>query len=307
MNKILIGLSTLLIASCSVQKLPVTIPSYAPSGNYVQDASDKLFRNFHGLVTSPTRVDMDGEGVHIYVERLDMDTTKKSIYKIKQRYVPDGEFINIGVGQPKLPGRVIMDGRGITSDFSSTILLFAIPVKDSGIVVVHCESAFLLDFNKAGIYANAIAKNGVPSYVFTDTTANVVDFAGREVELGNICGWQSPNHVSCPGLGDIEWSLYNTESDAKFASDVKVAILNVYMPEQLSQEDNLPVSLDGFMAKATRAIYRAPANDQGHEKLIYYLVNGKVRGHYVFAVISFYADEATEDGLSPLAAKILQP
>ncbi len=305
-KRLLLLLTALYFSGCSVSKLPVQSKAVADPGNYVQDISGKPFSNFHGVQISETRVELEGEGMAFLIEKVDLPPTLNSLNKIKNAYMPDGDIYALQETTLPTPNLILLGGEAIGNEFSTTALLFEVPAKDSSIYVIGVESAFMLEFERAGKLVKYIIENGIPEYVVTGKAANTIDFAGRPIELGNVCDWQAPHHVACKGLGELQWSLFNSREDALLASQINMAITEVQTQKLLLKEENVKITFEGKPASAVRVSYLTdrPSVEGSNELVAYYVVTS-VRGHHIFCKISFYKDQAGESGLSPLAAKVI--
>lgn len=300
-----LGTAFLLAVSCQVTKLPLAVNS-AASQEYVENARGKKFANYHGVLQSPTTLELEGDGTFIRIERVDLPPSQKSLNKIKNAYMPDGDvyrFENITFPEPNY---ILMGGRAIGETYATTSLLYELPAPDSTMYAMFFESAYLMDHDRTAEQAKEIAKNGFPEYVITPQNANVIDFAGRSIELGNVCTYAGPHHVKCEGLGEMKWSLFSNAEDANTMAQIQMALTEAQAEQVLQKEEKVKVTFEGKSVTASRLTYKAsPQQEGGSDKKITYFMSSTIRGHHTYCELSFYSDEAKANGLSPLASKII--
>jgi len=302
MNRILsLALLAFAFSACTVSKLPLTAGLAPNPSAYVKDSEKKPFANFHGLQTSPTTIMLEGEGMTFTIEKVDLPPSKKSLNKIKNAYMAGGDLYyleNITFNQPSM---LLLGGEVIVDQYSTTSLLFIVPAPDSTMYAIIAESAFMLDFERAGVLVKDIVDNGTPNYVMTDNGSNAVDFAGRTLELGNVCNWDGPHNINCKGLGELYWSLYKTADDALMARQINMAITEAQSNGILEKDENARLIFEGTPMGATKVVYKG----ENDNPITTYYLSTFLRGHYIFCKVSFTAEDAKGEKLSPLAAKVI--
>tara|TARA_R110000850_G_scaffold162513_4_gene287441 strand:- start:1 stop:915 length:915 start_codon:yes stop_codon:yes gene_type:complete len=294
-------LTAVSLCSCTVTKLPLNVTLAPNTADYVKPSEKKLFANFHGLQTSANTVMLEGEGMTFTIEKVDLPPTKKSLNKIKNAYMAGGDLYYLENTTFKQPSMMLLGGEVIVDQYSTTSLLFIVPAADSTMFAIIAESAFMLDFERAGVLVKDIVDNGLPNYIITDKSATVVDFAGRTLELGNVCKWDGPHNISCEGLGELYWSLYKTTDDALMARQINMAITEAQSNGVVEKDENARVTFEGTPMAATKVVYKG---DNDNPITTYYL-STFLRGHYIFCKVSFTAEEAKGEKLSPLAARVI--
>ncbi len=302
MKKLLFFSTVLTTAiSCSVAKLPLDTSTTSTPTDYVNNVDKKLFANFHGLQTQSNTVVLEGEGMTFTIEKVDLPPIKKSLNKIKNAYMADGDIYSLEKTSFNQPNLILLGGEVIAGDYSTTSLLFIIPAADSTMHAIKVESAFMLDFERAGTLVKDLVDNGLPEYIITENNAAVIDFVGRPLELGNVCAWAKPHSISCTGLGELQWSLFKTADDALMARQINMAITEAKSEGVIDKDENARITFEGTPMGATKVVYKGA---EGNSVTAYY-VSTFLRGHYVFCKVSFTADEEKGQKLSPLAAKVI--
>jgi hypothetical protein len=299
MNRLLFYLSALLfISACGVTHLPLQVNTGA--SQYVEGVQQKTFSNFHGLQTTDNTVQLEGEGMLITIEKVDLPPEERSLNKIKNAYMPAGDIYQFERTTFAAPSLVLLGGDVIVNQYTTSALLFIFPAPDSSMFAITVESAFMLDFERAAELVKDIEKNGMPEYVITQNLATEIDFVGRPITLGNVCEWQKPHTINCTGLGELYWSLYQTADDANMARQINMAITEAQSEEVLEKDENVKVEFEGTPMVATKVVYRL----DGGTRSAYY-ISTLLRGHYIFCKVAFTDADANGQKLSPLAAKII--
>jgi len=122
---------------------------------------------------------------------------------------------------------------------------------------------------------------GLNEYISESKIVKSIDFAGREVDLGNNCRWRGPNNLYCGG-GQISWSEFPSYDEAE--DDIITILAANDSPDRviLSDED-LDVIFEGVPTIARRIVYENPQNV--YSLAVYYLAQ-EVRGRAVSCVFS---------------------
>lgn len=299
----LLAFALLLFSSCSLTKLPLQPDLAQNTSTYSQNLKATPYANYHGVQISPTMVKLEGEGMFYTFEKIDLTPSTKSITKIKNRYMADGDVYVYKEIEFNEPNMILMGGADVGTAFSTTKLLFIVPSSDSAMYAVTVESAFQLEFNDAAKIVKDITENGFPKGVVTGKDAQQVDFVGRPLELGNVCGWFAPHHITCTGLGELRWSMFKDEEEASITMQVNIATDEILGAAVLSKDESVMVTFEGQKVKATKMVFKGTA-DAGSNKVVYYLYT-TLRGYPMFCSVSFTEDEIKTNGLSPLAAKVM--
>src|SRR5690606_3060479 len=117
-------LSIIFISGCKVSKLPVQSEGVHNSSAYVEEARKKTFANFHGVQVSPQRIELEGEGMSMFIEKVDMPPSKKSLNRIKNVYMPTGDIYKLDEVKLPEPNLILLGGEALSAQYSTTSLLF---------------------------------------------------------------------------------------------------------------------------------------------------------------------------------------
>jgi archaellum component FlaF (FlaF/FlaG flagellin family) len=162
-------------------------------------------------------------------------------------------------------------------------------------------------------YINLILENKIPNEVFESMTIESIDFAGRQLALGNSCYWTNINTVQCPYYGEMNWSVHKTIESAKNSIHNQFTITKNKKGGKVLSEEEVDVLFEGTETKAKKVIYDFTgsksllAGMSGGKTLTIYYVACQVRENYVSCCMSFWNnDTITVSGLSPLLEKVMQ-
>jgi hypothetical protein len=162
-------------------------------------------------------------------------------------------------------------------------------------------------------YVTRIVKEKIPKDVFEPTVIGTIDFAGRELALGNACYWTNVNTVQCPYSGELNWSVHKTMESATAAIDNQAKITKSKKGGKVVSEEEVDVIFEGTETKAKKVVYdftgikSVLAGMSGGKTLTIYYVADKVRDNYVSCCMSFWNnDTITESGLAPLLEEVMQ-
>jgi len=162
-------------------------------------------------------------------------------------------------------------------------------------------------------YVNLIWNDQIPKEVFEPMIIESIDFAGRKIELGNICQWTNINTVQCPYYGEMNWSVHKTAESAKNAIDNQFNVTKSKKGGKVLSEEDVDVIFEDTETKAKKVIHDFTgaksllAGMSGGKTLTIYYVACKVRENYVSCCMSFWNnDTITESGLAPLLDKVMK-
>lgn len=170
-----------------------------------------------------------------------------------------------------------------------------------------------LDKNFERKYINRILNDEIPESVFEQATIDIIDFAGRKIELGSSCYWTNINTVQCPYYGEMNWSVHKTLETARNSINNQFYVTKSKKGGKVISEEEIDVIFEGTETKAKKVVYDLKGipsllvGVSGGKTLIIYYVAAKVRGNYVSCCMSFWNNDVrTESGLSPLLEKVMQ-
>lgn len=170
-----------------------------------------------------------------------------------------------------------------------------------------------LDKNFERKYVNRVLNDEIPDSVFEPATIDIIDFAGRKIELGSSCYWMNINTVQCPYYGEMNWSVHKTLETARNSIDNQFYVTKSKKGGKVISEEEIDVIFEGTETKAKKVVYNLKGMTSlivgmsGGKTLTIYYVAAKVRGNYVSCCMSFWNNDVrTKSGLSPLLEKVMQ-
>lgn len=152
----------------------------------------------------------------------------------------------------------------------------------------------------------AIVNKTIPKTVFTPTEIDVINFAGRKIQLSNNCHWTEINDVQCPGNGEMNWSVHKDFDDAKQSALNQYNVLKTIKKGKIISETEEDVIFEGSMVKAKKVIFDFTGITSilvgmtGGKTLTIYFVAAPVRNNYVSCVLSFWNNDRIDDGGLPI-------
>lgn len=161
---------------------------------------------------------------------------------------------------------------------------------------------------------NAITESKIPETNFVPMKISSINFADKNIELGNSCYWTFLNTVQCPYLGEMNWSIHRTLEDAKEAAENQLNITKSRKDGKVISEEIVNVDFQGVPTKAKKVVYdftgvtSALAGMSGGKSLTIYYIAENLRNKNVSCVMSFWNNDQInpETKLSPLLEKIIK-
>ena len=161
------------------------------------------------------------------------------------------------------------------------------------------------------LLVNAIIENKIPKENFVQMKISSINFAGRNIELGNSCYWTFLNTVQCPYLGEMNWSIHKTLDDAKQSVENQLLLTKSRKMGKIISEEILDVDFEGVSTKAKKTVFEINAVASalaGGKSLTIYYVAENIRGKNVSCVMSFWNNDQInpESRLPPLVEKLMK-
>jgi len=160
---------------------------------------------------------------------------------------------------------------------------------------------------------NLIVNNNIPKSNFSPTSTDSINFAGRLIKLGGVCGWMDVNSVQCPGYGQMNWSVYKDLESAKSNVNYQLEITRAKKGGKIISEEDVDITFEGVETKAKKVILDFKgiksllASMSGGETLTIYYVAVPVRDNYIGCVLSHWNnDQIEENGLPLLLGEVMQ-
>lgn len=158
-----------------------------------------------------------------------------------------------------------------------------------------------------------IINNKIPKSNFSPTSTDSINFVGRQITLGGVCGWRDVNSVQCPSYGQMNWSVYKDLDSAKNAVRYQLEITRAKKGGKIISEQEVDIVFEEVEIKAKKVILDFKgiksllASMSGGETLTIYYVAAPVRGNYVGCVLSHWNnDQIEENGLPLLLGEVME-
>ncbi|MDO5615979.1 MAG: hypothetical protein Q4G16_07305 [Cruoricaptor ignavus] len=161
---------------------------------------------------------------------------------------------------------------------------------------------------------NKIINNQIPQENFVPLQIQSIDFAGRNIELGNSCYWTFLNTVQCPYFGEMNWSIHKTLEDAKQSVENQYNVTKSRKSTKIVSESIVDVEFEGVTTKAKKVIVELKGvtsalagMSEGKSLTVYYIAEN-VRNKNISCVMSFWNNDQInpETKLPPLLEKFMK-
>jgi hypothetical protein len=246
---------------------------------------------------------------HEYEIEINYFTTKDLMFSTKEGLV---KFLSAGLKKKSqrmdnVPWLPQPNRISYTSDKLDTISL-----SFSRYIVPNTES-FVYDINmlrydtrdtlleKEIVYS--IIKNGIKDSFFLTPGPNMIDFAGRVIQIKNNFKWMAPDNIYCPSFGQMNWSIHSSIDKAMQARDLQIINNSDSKLAEILKKDTVTVVFEGSTMEALRITYKAKEPrifwGKGSKILLVYYIVAPVRGRFVTCVLSHYDDQLVNGNLPP--------
>ncbi len=251
------------------------------------------------------------EGYTIIIEKNKERLSEKGIKNIKKKYDLKQVTKEYSDSQIKWQNYVI-EGKSYEKSVPDVVhyqLCYLFPETDQTMTVVLFESPSRKDTLVEKAFMVAFFNRQLSKYTADTWEADKINFAGRNIPLGNVCSWVSPCNVHCPAFGQISWSTFRNPEDAEVNNQAYYIINKKSgMYKQLREED-VDIVFEGTPTRAKRAIYKINRSKVllgGRNELAVYYVVQKVRGKYISCVLSHYIEDKNNYRLAPLLEEVMK-
>lgn len=170
---------------------------------------------------------------------------------------------------------------------------YLFPQSDDRILMVLLQSSNGRDIAIEKAFMNAFFERKLASYASEDWVARKINFAGREIELGDMCTWVAPQNVHCAAFGQLSWSVFKSIDKALTNTLVLEAANNNSGKYKVEKEENINVLFEGIPTVAKRVTYKIKGSKillGGRNMLAVYYITQKVRDRYVSCMLTNYIE-----------------
>lgn len=165
------------------------------------------------------------------------------------------------------------------------------------ITVIWFAKFGTLDLEMEKELVNIIIEDKIPNGNYSSKNTEIIDFGGREIQLGGSCTWQNINSIQCPYYGQMNWSVHKTLESAQNSIDNQLAFTLTNKGGKIVSEEMVDVVFENVETKAKKVIYDFTgvksmlAGMSGGKTLTIYYVAEQVRGNYMSCVMSFWNND----------------
>lgn len=268
-------------------------------------AQDYDLSSMQGLKDDKGNILLEISGYNISLdsakEQVTNPKTIKSIKKKQKLTEILAEYQNEELGQPNkiIEAESLMEDRPNVKA-SQVIYLFNKNEKEVSIVTMQTLNQRDIALEKTVI--NEYLKNELSEYISSDLTANTINFAGREIELGSACKWMSPHNIHCMG-GQISWAEFPSFESAELDINTRIKANDNNKTSTILDEEDLDVIFEGIPSLAHRVVYM-PTGYRRYPLVVYYIVQ-EVRGRYISCTLSNYGYNRNDYELAPLLQEVM--
>lgn len=268
--------------------------------------SENRFRNFHGLKQNGSLY-YEGEGYNIFIKTENFEMDEKGIKKFKRKYnIKNGLFEYDS--SLTTPNKVLVN-KVQNDELTAYYTYYLLSISDKNIVIIGFTRPSVKDVDLEKEFVNTYLSNTIPSFIYTPTIIDSIDFVGRTIELGPACHWMSPHNIQCPDMGQMNWSIFD---DLKSAEDYRDVHYNITKSKNLAsvlKEEWIVVKFENQEVKALRTKVKIQLPKLimgGSNVMIVYYVTTQLRGKFVTCILSHYSDDVSENELPPLLSEVME-
>lgn len=287
-------------------KIKILIIIFISLAAFSAQGQTNTFQNMQGIKQEKATF-YDAEGYQIFLQELDYNLDEKGIHKVRKKYsIPKESHVTEDADFPGVKILNAVDSKGDVKSQSVYYLSSAGPGKIKIIgFSTFCDRVKSIEKE----YYQAIDANLLPENIYTPTEVDTIQFAGRAIDLGPVCGWRGVRNVQCPNLGQMNWSEFSSAERAQqMIAGQRTLNAELKMGEVL-EDSEVAVVFEGTPVKALKRKLKIKIPKLimgGSNILIIYYVMAEVRGRYVACVLSHYTDDRGAMTLPPLLREVMQ-
>lgn len=151
--------------------------------------------------------------------------------------------------------------------------------------------------------AHSIFYDGIYDSLFKSPGKNIIDFAGKQIEIKTPFVWRGVNNIHCPQMGQMNWSTHQTLYNAYRTRDIQLIKNETSNTIKPIKKDTINIIFENIEQKALRITYKAnvPKIFWGKESnilVVYYVVSYR-DGFFITTVLSHYEDQLVDGDVPP--------
>ena len=231
----------------------------------------------------------DMRGYEIAAETFKGDISKeKDLQRIKKKYkLNDGVQANYSESVFNLRNTVIEIERPLKNNLKvkANESYYILQTSEKEIFLFHFFTLDQRDFIFEREFVQDYLDGKLENYISDDWSGEYMNFVGRNIQLGDACGWKGPNNFYCKG-GQISWSIFPSFVQAEIHLQNSIAA-NKKDNVIILSEDFVEVVFEDIPTIAHRIAYLEENNPNRYPLIVYYICE-EVRGQYVSCIMSHY-------------------
>lgn len=268
-------------------------------------SQEDRFEGMHGLYNMKNKLYLSYQSYSIYISshkgKLGEEKTLKAIKK--DLNLNDTDILAIykepAIGSDNIVIEAVQEDKD-KPEVKGAVACYIFPAKDSGVRYIYFYTLNQRDVVAEHDIVNQYLLDGLESYIGNSNNAEKINFVGREIILGNACGWRGPNNVFCKG-GQISWSEFPSYDQAVVDLQLRILSNQTEHRKALSDED-IEVIFEDIPTVARRIVYNDPYSN--YPLAVYYIAQ-EVRGRAVSCIMSNYVYNTRDYELSALLQQFM--
>lgn len=250
------------------------------------------------------------EGYMMTIQREKGSINKNGIQKIKKKYKLNNIVSEYRDQSIKWENWVIENKTFVKSlpEVEGFQKCYLIPQSDDRMMFVTMHSASGRDTVLENAFMDAVFSRQLAQYTTDSWVAEKIDFAGREIALGDVCQWVSPHNVHCASFGQMAWSIFKTEKEALLSTQIQIANNNTSGRYKIIKEEDIDLIFEGIPTKAKRITYKINTSkllSGGRNVIAVYYITQKVRGQFLSCVLTQYIEVKNDYSLPMLLQEVM--
>lgn len=268
--------------------------------------TSEIYSNYHGLRGHDDFIYFGGGKYNFYIGSYDLEPTSKNKSQITKRIasgaVSDSLFNISGLSIERFIKKTPHD----TLTLHHSVYIIGLTDRTD---VIGFTSYFPENYETELSYVRSYINEGLYSDVLTPIEIESFKFAGRDIELPNLCKWSGPSNLRCGENGQLSWTVHAEYNDAEFSKNVSIYDNTVLRKIEPMLSDTISVNFEESKTEAIKHVYRISSARRAMgvpPSIIVYYVAAPVRGQYVAATMSHYNDEAPKGELPLLLSEVME-
>lgn len=188
-------------------------------------------------------------------------------------------------------------------------IVYILRIDDENVQIVSLTTIKSRNIELEQIFVEALYYQTLPNTVFKSNEIDSIDFVGRNLVLGPICNWMSPHNMQCGSMGQMNWSIFQTEKEALEMTNAQYGLVESKWLGKIISQDSISIIFEGVETKALKVNYKlkVPSGfNGGTNQLQVFFVAVPVRNKFVSCVLSQYTTNFENSELAPLLSEVME-